>query len=212
MVKMSIDSQPESIDKLERKIRQLEIEKVALSKEKENGAKSRLAELEKDLANLKEESKKLTAQWKAEKEPLEKINDLQTKIDQANHQFQMAERSGDYAKASEIKYGKIVQLEKQLAEQQEKIKTLKPTLIKQQVDETDVAKVVARWTGIPVEKLQTAETEKILKMGDILHQRVVGQDAAIDAVTHAIQMHRAGLTDPNRPIGSFLFLGPTGCW
>lgn len=210
MVKMSIDSQPESIDRLERKIRQLEIEKVALSKEKENGAKARLAELEKELANLKEESKELTAQWKAEKEPLEKINELQTKIDQANHQFQMAERSGDYAKASEIKYGKIAQLEKQLTEQQEKIKTLKPTLIKQQVDETDVAKVVARWTGIPVEKLQTAETEKLLRMPEILGARVIGQSDAIQKISSAIQMHRAGLTDPNRPIGSFLFLGPTG--
>lgn len=210
MVKMSIDSQPENIDKLDRKIRQLEIEKVALSKEKENGAKERLAELEKELANLKEESKKLTAQWKAEKEPLEKINDLQTKIDQANHQFQTAERAGDYAKASEIKYGKIAQLEKQLAEQQEKIKILKPTLIKQQVDETDVAKVVARWTGIPVEKLQTAETEKLLRMPEILASRVVGQEDAIRKISSAIQMHRAGLTDPNRPIGSFLFLGPTG--
>lgn len=210
MVKMSIDSQPENIDKLERKIRQLEIEKVALSKEKENGAKARLAELEKELANLKEESKQLTAQWKAEKEPLEKINELQTKIDQANHQYQMAERAGDYAKASEIKYGKIAQLEKQLSDQQEKLKTLKPTLIKQQVDETDVAKVVSRWTGIPVEKLQTAETEKLLKMPEILAQHVVGQEEAIKQISSAIQMHRAGLTDPNRPIGSFLFLGPTG--
>jgi ATP-dependent Clp protease ATP-binding subunit ClpB len=210
MVKMSIESQPEALDKLERKIRQLEIEKVALSKEKENVAKERLADLEKELAHLKEERATLHSQWKAEKAPLEKMNELQEKIDIANYQFQSAERTGDYARASEIKYGTIVQLEKDLEQQQEILKTVNPTLIKQQVDETDVAKVVARWTGIPVEKLQATESEKLLNMEEILEQRVIGQDEAIAKVAHAIQMHRAGLTDPNRPIGSFLFLGPTG--
>lgn len=211
MVKMSIDSHPEEIDKLERQIRQLEIEKVALSKEKEDSvAKQRLAELEKELANLKEQHKTLMQQWKAEKAPLERFNKLQEELEQAHLRYQQAEREGDYAKASEIKYGKIAKIEQELAQEQEKIKNLKSHLIKQQVDEHDIALVLSRATKIPVEKLQTTEAEKLLNMESVLQKRVVGQDDAIAAVSHAIQMHRAGLTDPNKPIGSFLFLGPTG--
>lgn len=211
MVKMSIDSQPESIDKLQRKIRQLEIEKVALTKEKEDSAAQlRLADLEKELANLKEEYNTLLNRWKAERAPLEKINKLKEELDAATYKFSSAERDGDYAKASEIKYGVIAKLEKEIAKEQDKIKNLKTSLIKQQVDEQDIANVLSRWTKIPVEKLQASETEKLLGMEDILKKRVVGQDEAITAITHAIQMHRTGLTNPNRPIGSFLFLGPTG--
>jgi ATP-dependent Clp protease ATP-binding subunit ClpB len=211
MVKMSIDSQPEAIDKLERSKRQLEIEKVALAKEKDDDvAKKRLAELEKELANVKEQEKSLRAQWLAEKEPLEKINALKEKIDQANYAFQLAERTGDYAKASEIKYGTLSKLEAQLAQQQEKIKSSKSTLLKHQVDEHDIAKVLSRWSGIPVEKLEQQEKTKLLNIEDILKERVIGQDEAVKEVAQAIQMHRAGLSDPNKPIGSFLFLGPTG--
>ena len=211
MVKMSIDSQPENIDRIERKIRQLEIEKVALTKEKDDKvAQQRLEELEKELAELKEEHKLLRSQWQAEKAPLEKINKIKEDIELANHQFQKAEREGNYAKASEIKYGTIAQLESELAKEQEKLKKLKTNLIQQQVGENDVAAVLARWTKIPVEKLQVNESEKLLHMKQILQGKVIGQDEALEKITHAIQMHRAGLTDPEKPIGSFLFLGPTG--
>jgi ATP-dependent Clp protease ATP-binding subunit ClpB len=210
-VKMSIDSHPEALDKLERKIRQLEIEKVAIAKEKDDlQAKDRLTELEKELAELKEQHKTLLSQWKAEKAPLERINKLQEELEQAQQRFVQAERSGDYAKASEIKYGIMVRLEQELKNEQEKLKNLKTHLIKQQVDEHDIAEVLARATKIPVEKLKESEAQKLLRMQDILKQRVVGQDEALTTVTHAIQMHRAGLADPHKPIGSFLFLGPTG--
>lgn len=211
MIKMSIDSQPEAVDKLDRTIRQLEIEKVALTKEKDDPAsKQRLIELEQELTERKTEHATLKKQWQAEKAPLERMSKLQEKIESAQYTYQHAERAGDFAKASEIKYGTLVQLEKELIAEQEKIKNLKTHLIKQQVDEHDIATVLARWTKIPVEKLQTSETERLLRMEDILKQRVIGQDEAVTKVAHAIQMHRAGLTDPNRPIGSFLFLGPTG--
>ena len=211
MVKMSIDSQPLEIDQLERRIRQLEIEKVALQKEKEDGiAKQRLELLDKELNDLKEKNAMLLNRWKAEKEPLEKINKIKEKIELASVEFQQAEREGNYAKASEIKYGKLVKLEHELTLQQEKLKSLSSHMVKQQVDEHDIAQVLSRWTGIPVEKLQASETKKLLTMAEILKQRVIGQDEAIQEVTHAIQLHRTGLVDPNKPIGSFLFLGPTG--
>lgn len=211
MIKMSITSQPEAIDKLERKIRQLEIEKVALAKEKDGDvSKNRLAELEKELANLKEQHQKMLATWKAEKAPIDKINSLKDQIETAKLQYMAAEREGDYAKASEIKYGKIAKLEAEVIKEQEKLKKLDTNLIKQQVDEDDVAAVLARWTKIPVAKLKKSESEKLLAMEETLKMNVIGQDEAIEKVSHAIQMHRAGLTDPNKPIGSFLFLGPTG--
>ncbi len=210
MVKMAIDSQPEELDQLGRNIRQLEIEKVALSKEKDDASKKRLGDLQKELADLKEHQSKLLAKWKAEKEPLEKMNKIKESLDQTNAQYQQAEREGDYAKASEIKYSKIAALEKDLEKAKKKIEKLKPELIKQEVDEHDIAKVVSRWTGIPAEKLEASEQQKLLEMDKILKKRVVGQDEAINEVVHAIQLHRTGLADPNKPIGSFLFLGPTG--
>lgn len=210
MVKMAIDSQPEIIDKLDRKIRQLEIEKVALKKETGDAIKTRLSNLEKELADLKEEHKKLYTQWQTQKAPLEKINKIKEAIEIANIEYLQYEREGNYAKASEIKYGKIAKLEKDLEAQQEKLKNIDTSLVKQEVDEDDIANVLARWTKIPVEKLKSSETEKILKMQEILAKRVIGQDEAVEKVSHAIQIHRAGLADPNRPIGSFLFLGPTG--
>jgi ATP-dependent Clp protease ATP-binding subunit ClpB len=210
MIRMSIDSQPEEIDKLERKIRQLEIEKLALQKEKNGGSKERLKILEQDLAKQKEQHQTLLNQWKAEKAPLEKMQKIKEKIEQANMAFQNAERLGDYAKASEIKYGTLVKLEEELKHEQSKLKAVTTNLVKDVVDEHDIATVLARWTGIPVEKLKTTETEKYLTMTELLKKRVIGQDQAIEEVAHAIQMHRAGLSDPNKPIGSFLFLGPTG--
>lgn len=211
MIKMAIDSRPEEIDGLDRKIRQLEIEKVALTKEKDIAASAaRLKELEKELADLKEEHKKLLSQWQAEKEPLEKMKKIKEGIEAATNKYQQAEREGDYAKASEIKYGKIAELEKQLASEQTRLSKLSRKLIKESVDEDDVAAVLSRWSKIPVEKLKQDETEKLLSMGNILSKRVIGQKEAINQVTNAIQTHRAGMTDPNKPIGSFLFLGPTG--
>ena len=211
MIKMSINSQPESIDRLDRTIRQLEIEKVALTKEKDDPvAKKRLSELEKELANIKEQHKKLLTTWQAEKAPLERINKLKDDIEAAKVQFMAAEREGDYAKASEIKYGKIAKLEAEVVKEQEKIKKLDIQLIKQQVDEDDIAAVLSRWTKIPVAKLKKSEAEKLLAMEETLKMRVIGQEEAIVKVSQAIQMHRAGITDPSKPIGSFLFLGPTG--
>ena len=211
MIKMTIDSQPEALDKLDRTIRQLEIEKVALAKEKDDpAAKQRLVDLGQELQTLKTEHATLKKQWQAEKAPLERMSKIQEKIESAQYKYQLAERAGDFAKASEIKYGTIAGLEKELATEQDNIKNLKTHLIKQQVDEHDIALVLARWTKIPVEKLQTSETERLLRMEEILKLRVIGQDEAVTKVVHAIQMHRSGLTDPNKPIGSFLFLGPTG--
>jgi len=210
MVKMAIESQPEQIDKLERTIRRLEIEKVALTKEKDEASKKRLADLEKELAHLKEKHAALKSQWQAEREPIQKISTLKEEIEKVQNQYQIAERAGDYTKASELKYGTLVKLEKELARATEKVKGLTKTLIKEEVDENDVAIVLSRWTGIPAEKLQVSEAEKLLHMREWLEKRVIGQDEAIDEISRAIQMHRTGLTDPNRPIGSFLFLGPTG--
>ncbi len=211
MIKMAIDSKPENLDKLERNISQLEIEKVALGKESDSISKKRLKDLEKELSELKEKHQTLLTKWKAEKAPLEKVNKLKEDIVQTTYEYHQAEQTGDYAAASEIKYGKLADLEKKLDDEQKKLKKLnKDQLVKEEVDENDIAAVLARWTKIPVEKLQESESEKLLSMDKILQERVVGQDEAIEKITHAIQMHRTGMTDPNRPIGSFLFLGPTG--
>jgi ATP-dependent Clp protease ATP-binding subunit ClpB len=211
MVKMTIESKPESVDQLERKIRQLEIEKVALAKEKDNAASvERLKTLAEELTEFKKQHQALLTQWQAEKAPLEKISQIKEKIELANYEFINAERIGDFARASEIKYGKLVQLEKELADQQKKLKETGSTLLKEEVTADDIAKVVARWTGIPVAKLQNIESQKLLDMESTLKNRVIGQDQAIEKISHAIQVHRAGLGDPRKPIGSFLFLGPTG--
>jgi ATP-dependent Clp protease ATP-binding subunit ClpB len=210
MVKMAIDSQPEALDKLDRKVRQLEIEKVALIKETDDVSKERLKTLEKDLAELKEEQQGLLYQWHTEKAPLEKMNKIKEDIEVAQYQFAAAEREGNYDKASQIKYGTIADLEKKLAQEQELLKNSKTELVKQEVDEDDIAHVLARWTKIPVEKLQKEESEKLLAMEDYLAHRVIGQEEALTKIAQTIRMHRAGMTDPNRPIGSFLFLGPTG--
>ena len=210
MIKISIDSQPEEIDKLDRKIRQLEIEKLALKKETGSAIETRLTDLEKELAELKEKHKTLYNQWQTQKAPLEKINKLKEEIDEAKVAYQAAERRDDYVKASEIKYGKLDTLEKKLVAEQNKLKNIDTTLVKQEVDEHDIAMVLARWTKIPVEKLNSSETKKLLSMENLLKNKVIGQDEALQKVAHAIQVHRAGLADPNKPIGSFLFLGPTG--
>lgn len=210
MVRMAIDSKPEQLDKIDRKVRQLEIEKVALEKESNETSKARLHELQQELETLKEQQKTLLNQWEAERKPLEKIKEIKTAIELANYEFEQAERMGDFGKASEIKYGKLVELEKKLQQEQQKLQNIDGAFLKEEVTQDDIAKVLSRWTGIPTEKLQASESEKLLAMDNILEQRVVGQHDAIEKISQTIQMHRAGLSDPHRPIGSFLFLGPTG--
>ncbi len=210
LVRMSIDSQPEELDRLERRNRQLEIEKLALEKEKNNGSDKRLKELIEELTEVKRNKETLLAQWKAEKAPLEKIAKIKEAIEAANIQFHLAEREGNFAKASEIKYGKLVILFAELEKEQEKRKAFKGELIKEEVDEHDIALVLSRWTAIPVEKLNTSELEKYVSMAEKLKRKVIGQDEAIEEVSNAIIMHRAGIADSQKPIGSFLFLGPTG--
>lgn len=210
MVKMAIDSKPETIDQLDRKVRQLEIEKVALGKEKDDASKVRLKDLEKELANLKEQSSVLITQWQAERKPLEQMQKLQGQVEEAKIAYAQAERMGDFAKASMIKYGKLADLEKKINTEQEKLKNLKTHLMKEEVDEDDIASVLARWIKVPVEKLKEDESQKLINMEVELHKRVIGQDEAIASVADTIRIHRAGIGDPNKPIGSFLFLGPTG--
>lgn len=210
MIKMAADSRPEIIDQLERSIRQLEIEKVALSKEKDETSKKRLADLEKELDAIKEKHKMLLQEWQAERKPLEEIKKIKAQINNAKNTYAAAERSGDYAQASKIKYGQLAALEQKLEQEQAKITNNKTHLIKEEVDEDDIAAIIARWIKVPVEKLKMDETEKLIEMEKILHERVIGQDEAVEKVANTIRIHRAGIADPNKPIGSFLFLGPTG--
>jgi ATP-dependent Clp protease ATP-binding subunit ClpB len=210
-VRMAIDSQPEELDRLERTLRQLEIERVALSKEKDQASMQRLATIDSELVTTKATFTELLNRWKQEKEPLERISKTREQLEKLQQQYIKAEREGDYAKASEIKYGKIAQLTKELEEEQKKVENRNgSSLIKEYVDENDIALVLSRWTGIPSDKLQKSDIEKLITIEDTLKSRVIGQDAAIKIVSNAIQTHRAGLSDPNKPIGSFLFLGPTG--
>lgn len=210
MVKMNADSKPEEMDKLDRKIRQLEIEKVALSKEPDAQSKKRLAELDQELSTYKEENRTLQDRWNAEKKPLDDIRKIKESIDAAKVEFAQAERQGDLSKASMLKYGKLVDLEKKLAAAQATLEKTDGKLIKEEVDEDDIAAVLARWIKVPVEKLTQDESSKLINMEQELHQRVIGQAEAITKVANTIRVHRAGISDQNKPIGSFLFLGPTG--
>ncbi len=212
-IRMEIDSMPEELDELDRRIRQLEIERVALQKEKDKASRERLARLEKELADLKERYQGMKARWEAQKEALKAVRDLRARIEEVRHQIEMAERQMDYQRAAELRYGTLMELEKELAEKEEALRKLEEEgqlLVKEEVDEEDIAEIISRWTGIPVSRLLEGEREKLLKMEERLHQRVVGQDEAVRAVANAVRRARAGLSDPNRPIGSFLFLGPTG--
>ena len=211
MVKMAIDSRPEEMDKLERKIKQLEIEKVALEKEKDEQSKKRLEDLSKELENLKEQDRQLNQKWKSERQPLEKIQKLKEERDSLKVQYDRAEREGDLSKSSMIKYGILVEVEKKIEEEQSKLKKINGDhLIKEEVDENDIAAVLSRWLKIPVEKLKADESQKLIEMEKVLHQRVIGQNEAITKIANTIRVHRTGIADPNKPIGSFLFLGPTG--
>jgi ATP-dependent Clp protease ATP-binding subunit ClpB len=210
-LRMEIDSMPVELDEVRRRVLQLEIEREALRKETDKPSAERLGKLEKELANLKEEQTRLQAQWQQEKDEISGTSSLKEQLEQARLKLQEAERAGDYAAASELQYGRIPELEKRIQGQGvDDTQSKTPRMLKLEVDEEDIADVVAKWTGIPVSRLMEGEIQKLISMEDRLHVRVIGQDEAITAVANAIRRARAGLQDPNRPLGSFLFLGPTG--
>lgn len=211
-IRIEIDSMPEEIDELEHKIIQLEIERQALKKEKDKSAKEKLEKLNKELANLKEQSNALKARWQKEKELLDSMNKLKEQVDALKVEEQNAERRGDLEKAAEIKYGKLVEADKKMKELAAKLSDAqkKGEMIKEVVDEEDVARIVSKWTGIPVSKMLEGEVEKLVEMESNLAKRVVGQDQALRAVSDTIRRARAGIQDATRPLGSFIFLGPTG--
>jgi ATP-dependent Clp protease ATP-binding subunit ClpB len=208
-LRMQVDSKPESLDELDRRIIQLKIEREALKKETDEGSRERLMRLERELAELEEESAALTARWQAEKQKLNAASKLKESLDQARFELEQAQRRGDLAKAGELAYGIIPGLERQLREAEDK-QAAATDLVEEAVTADHIAHVVSRWTGIPVDKMLEGERDKLLRMEDELGQRVVGQEEAVHAVATAVRRTRAGLQDPNRPIGSFMFLGPTG--
>ncbi len=211
-LRIEIDSMPTEIDEIERKIKQLEIERMALERETDPRARERLKKLEESLEELRKKSEEMKAQWNQEREVIQKIRSIKEKIDQLRIEAQQAERQGDLNRVAEIIYGRIPQLERELEEWNQKLAEIQKEhkFLKEEVDAEDVAEIIAKWTGIPVSKLLESEREKLLKMEERLAQRVVGQDHAIKAIANAVRRARAGLKDPNRPIGSFMFLGPTG--
>jgi ATP-dependent Clp protease ATP-binding subunit ClpB len=211
-LRMEIDSMPAELDELERRIMQLEIEREALRKEKDKASRERLERLEKDLADLKEERGRLAAHWKQEKDAIQRIRTQKEEQETVRTAIERAQREGDYQKASELQYGRVPKLEQEIRNQEAKLAELQKghKMLKEEVDEEDIAEVVGKWTHIPVSRLMESEVQKLIKMEDRLHQRVIGQDEAITAVANAIRRARAGLQDPNRPLGSFMFLGPTG--
>src|SRR5205085_10844931 len=204
-LRMEIDSSPVELDEADRRVRQLEIELAAMAKE----SKDVRAPVERELAEAKEARDGLAARWAQEKEALDRVKEATHRIDELRMEAERAERSGDLQRVAEIRYGELPQLEKELAERDGQARAVQP-MVKEEVDEDDVAAVVARWTGIPVDKLLEGETAKLLHIEERLHERVVGQDEAVEAVANALRRARSGLQDPNRPIGSFVFLGPTG--
>jgi ATP-dependent Clp protease ATP-binding subunit ClpB len=211
-LRIEIDSMPLEIDEVERRIKQLEIERAALKKESDAASKERLERLEQELADLQEQSGSMKAHWQQEKERIDRIRSLKSDIEQTRGEFERAEREGDLEKAAELRFGRLVELEKELEAENARLEELQRDrkMLNEEVTEEDIAEVIAKWTGIPVSKLLQGEMAKLVHLEDALHHRVVGQDEAVSAVANAIRRSRAGLSDPNRPIGSFLFLGPTG--
>ena len=201
---MQVDSKPEALDELDRRVMQLKIEREALRKERDAASKERLERLEKELAELEERSNAMAAAWQAEKEQVAETKKLKERLDQARSEAEVAQRRGDLARASQLLYGEIPEIERKLAAASD------GSLVKEAVTEEGIAAVVSRWTGIPVDKMLEGERAKLLRMEEEMRKRVVGQDEALTVVANAVRRARAGLQDPNRPIGSFLFLGPTG--
>ena len=211
-LRTEIDSLPTELDEVQRRIMQLEIEREALRKETDPASKERLSKLDKDLADRKEERDQLQTQWELEKEAIQGSRDLKGELDSLRHDIERAQRGGDYAKASELQYGRLPELEQRLATEEARLHdgNQQSRMFKEEVDEDDIAEVVGKWTQIPVSRLLEGEIEKLVHMEDRLRRRVVGQDDAVLSVANAIRRARAGLQDPNRPLGSFIFLGPTG--
>ncbi len=211
-LRMEIDSLPVEIDELERKIIQLEIEKQALKKEKDDTSKERLNKIEKDLSSIKEKRDGMKLKWKNEKENIQKIQKIKSEIEQIKIEAEKEEREGNLNRVAELKYGKLPQLQKSLEEEKEKLAILQKEhkMLKEEVDEEDITSIISRWTGIPVGRLMEGESEKLVSMEKKLKERVVGQDEAIKLVSNAIRRSRVGISDPNRPVGSFIFMGPTG--
>jgi len=211
-LRIELDSMPTEIDQIERRIMQLEIERTALKKESDKASKERLAKLERELAELQEKSRKLKTQWQNEKNVVSEIRDLKSAIELSKEQIEQAKRAGDLSRAAEVQYGRLPELEKKLKAAEEKLAKTQQTggMLAEEVTENDIAEVVASWTHIPVSRLLEGEREKLLHMEERLRQRVVGQPAAVVAASNAVRRARSGLQDPNRPIGSFIFLGPTG--
>ncbi|MCC7307715.1 MAG: ATP-dependent chaperone ClpB [Acidobacteria bacterium] len=211
-LRIEIDSMPQEIDILEREILQLEIERQALTRETDEKSKQRLDDIEKRIADLNERSSAMKAKWQSEKEEIEKMRSLKEQLDEARTELERARQQGDLNKAAELQYGKIPEIEKLLETEQDRLGQLQAdgVFLKEEVDEEDVAEVVAKWTGVPVSKMLEGEMQKLIQMEDKLRSRVIGQDEGLTAVANAVRRARAGLQDPNRPVGSFIFLGPTG--
>src|ERR1700681_3491912 len=211
-LRTEIDSLPAELDELERQIRQLEIERQALKKETDKASKERLAALERQLAELSEQRTSLRSRWDQEKEAIGRIRSLKARLEEVRAEADRAERAADFGKAAELRYGKAVEIEKQIVEANAKLAPLQGghALLKEEVDEEDIAEIVSRWTRIPVSRLMEGEVAKLIEMEQRLHDRVIGQDEAVNAVANAVRRSRSGLSDPNRPVGSFIFLGPTG--
>ena len=211
-LRTEIDSKPAELDTVDREVMQLQIEREALKKEKDAGSKERLEKIEGQLANLEEKSTQLSVRWQAETNAIEKVRGIREQIDQANQQIEEAERQTDLQRAAELRYGHLRQLESDLADAEAALAQLQRdgALLKEEVDSEDIAAIISKWTGIPASKLLEGEIEKLVQMEKRLHNRVVGQDAAVESVARAVRRSRSGLQDPNRPIGSFIFLGPTG--
>src|SRR5262249_3805233 len=213
-LRTEIDSMPAELDEASRRVMQLEIEREALRKEKDSASRERLQKLEQELADLKAQSDALKAQWQAEKESVQKLSDLREQIEKTKVEIErlMTSPNRDLAVISRLQYGELPELEKKLKAAEESLTSKQggSQLIKEEVDEEDIAEVVSRWTGIPVSKLLEGEVQKLLHLGEELHMRVIGQDEAVNAVAEAVLRARSGLKDPHRPIGSFIFLGPTG--
>ena len=211
-LRIEIDSMPTEIDEVERRIMQLTIEKQALSKEKDKASKERLGKVEREIAELSEKSKGMKAHWQSEKESIEKMRKTKEEIENLKAEAESAERTGKLDRVAEIRYGKLVELAKALEEESKRLQDLQKDkkMLKEEVDEEDISEIVSKWTGIPVSRMMEGEVEKLVKMEERLRQRVVGQDHVIEAVSNAVRRARAGLQDPDRPLGSFIFLGPTG--
>ena len=212
MIRTEIDSMPMELDVIQRKIIQLEIEEAALKKEKDALSLEHLSEIRKELAEMREQFNSLKAKWDNEKASIGKVQKLREQLEQLNADIERAEQAYDLNKAAELKYGKLPELQKKLEEEEKRTqeKEHRDSLLRDKVTEEEIARIVERWTGIPVSRLMEGEREKLLHLEDILHERVIGQNEAVTKVTEAIIRSRAGIQDPNRPIGSFLFLGPTG--